>query len=201
MPTTTDNTTKASPSKGKTGGATKVPESVFGQNLDYRDLKPQWDKFLGRNRSTFESDLLRIASRQIKLDAIAEMALDKVRDSFSADEDTLRRLITRKGWATELMNVNKRLNRLRLSDNKRLVLSEVYPALLEQALGCEDVDEAITDEIGFANDIVVLLEKEGGPLEMFAREIVNRVGEKRRINFTEDNILRDLVANQVRAGL
>ena len=154
-----------------------------------------------RDRTDAESNLLRITTRISKLDPIAEAALAKVRAEFSTEENELRERISDQGWATELAAVNKRINRLRFSENKRMVLAEVYPAILADLLKRKDAAKSVKDEIGFTNDVMFELERENGPLDLFAQEIVKRVGDKHRINFTDDNVLRDLVAHQVRDGL
>ena len=114
--------------------------------------------------------------------------------------DALRKKISQKGWATELLSVNKRINSLRLSENKRVVLAAVYPYLLYKILTNDASDESVSDAVGFTNEVLFEFERQGGALDIFAQEIVVLVGAKNRINLTQDNVLRDLVAHQVRAG-
>lgn len=169
--------------------------------LDFGDLKPVWDKLRNTQRIDSGSGLLRVTVRLNKLDPMAKMALERVKAEFKADQTALRRLISQKGWATELDRVIKRINNLRMSENKRVILAAVYPYLLNQLLEQPDANEEVHDDIGFTEAVLFELEREGGPLDVFAQEVVQLVGNKHRVNFTEDNVLRDLVANQVRAGL
>lgn len=174
---------------------------VLGRALDFGDLKPVWGKLIDKKRPDAESGLLRITTRISKLDPIAELALAKIKQTFSTNEAALRKLITRKGWATEVDRVTKRINGLRISENKRVVLAQVYPYLLNTLLSCNEAEKEVKDEIGFTDAVLFELERENGPLDKFSQEVVKLVGAKHRINFTEDNVLRDLIAHQVRAGL
>jgi hypothetical protein len=61
--------------------------------------------------------------------------------------------------------------------------------------------EEIKDDKGFVNAILFELERKDGPLDIFSQELVKLVGAKHRINITEDNVLRDLIAHQVRVSL
>lgn len=169
--------------------------------LDFGDLKPVWDKLRNTQRADSGSSLLRVTVRLTKLDPIAKMAIDQIKEQFKTDETVLRRVISQKGWATELDRVIKRINSLRMSENKRVILAEVYPYLLSQLLQQPDANEEVHDDIGFTEAVLFELEREGGPLDAFAQAVVKLVGNKHRVNFTEDNVLRDLVAHQVRAGL
>ena len=174
---------------------------AVGRALDFGDLKPVWGKLIDKKRPDAESGLLRITTRISKLDPIAELALAKMKQTFSTNEAALRKLITRKGWATEVDRVTKRINVLRISENKRVVLAQVYPYLLNTLLSCNEAEKEVKDEIGFTDAVLFELERENGPLDKFSQEVVKLVGAKHRINFTEDNVLRDLIAHQVRAGL
>lgn len=187
---------------GGSSSASKVtaPEIVLSR-LDYVDLKDVWGRLSVKKRENSENNLLRITSRIKKLDPVADVALSKTRKSFTFNEEALRQEISRRGLATELHKVNKRINALRIGENKRLILSMVYPHILHSLLQCKDDNSAVEDEVGFTNDVLFELEKEGGALDVFSQELVKLVGEKHRINFTDDNVLRDLVADQVRAGL
>ncbi|AZZ92057.1 hypothetical protein EUZ85_15520 [Hahella sp. KA22] len=169
--------------------------------LDFGDLKNEWSKLLEKQRPDAESNLLKVNVRASKIDPLAEAALSKVKEAYSTNENTLRKLITRKGWATELDRVIKRINSLRISESKRVVLAAVYPALLNKLLSCSGADEEVKDEMGFTDSVLFELEREDGPLDRFAQEVVKLVGAKHRINFAEDNVLCDLIAHQVRAGL
>jgi hypothetical protein len=200
MATTTDEKAKPTQLSARTAAAS-ARESQRVSQLDYKDLKDEWKKIIQKDRTDAESNLLRITTRISKLDPIAEAALAKVRAEFSTEENELRERISDQGWATELAAVNKHINRLRFSENKRMVLAEVYPAILADLLKRKDAAKSVKDEIGFTNDVMFELERENGPLDLFAQEIVKRVGDKHRINFTDDNVLRDLVAHQVRDGL
>ncbi|CBL45779.1 Conserved hypothetical protein [gamma proteobacterium HdN1] len=196
-----DDKKKAEPATNQpaTPAATTSPNA--GKALDFGDLKPVWGKLIDKNRPGAESNLLRITTRSIKLDPIAELALAKVKQTFSANESALRKLISSKGYATEIDRVTKRLNRQRISENKRVVLALVYPYLLNTLLSCNDADQEIKDETGFAEAVLFELERENGPLDVFSKEVVKLVGAKHRIDFAADNVLRDLVAYQVRAAL
>jgi hypothetical protein len=171
------------------------------KRLDYGDLKEVWGKMLDTQRPDAEAELLRISSRLTKLDPLAELALAKVKKKFTYSAASIRRLIVSKGIATELDRVQKRLNGLRLSDNKRLVLSAVYPALLANLLDDDNVDEEIKDEKGFADAVLFELERKNGPLDTFAQELVKLVATKNRINLADDNVLGELIAHQVRVNL
>jgi len=185
-------------------GAVNTPnpgDIVVGKALDFGDLKPVWGKLIDKKRPDAESGLLRITTRISKLDPIAELALAKIKQTFSTNEAALRKLITRKGWATEVDRVTKRINGLRISENKRVILAQVYPYVLNTLLSCNEAEKEVKDEIGFTEAVLFELERENGPLDKFSQEVVKLVGAKHRINFTEDNVLRDLIAHQVRAGL
>lgn len=191
---------------GSSPGSANVANTTAGplivdRVLDFGDLKPVWDKLRNTQRIDSGSSLLRVTVRLNKLDPMAKMALERVKAEFKADQTALRRLISQKGWATELDRVIKRINNLRMSENKRVILAAVYPYLLNQLLEQPDANEEVHDDIGFTEAVLFELEREGGPLDVFAQEVVQLVGNKHRVNFTEDNVLRDLVANQVRAGL
>lgn len=159
------------------------------------------------SRATFsKSNLLYISSRISNLDPVAEQALKRVKDSVEATPQVARKvldMVAKKGWATELVAVNKRLNRLHMSENKRLVLAAVYPALLADLLsyGDKEVEESLKDTVGFADSVIYKLEDKDGALDLFAEEIVDGICEKNRISFKDEEHLRDLVTYQVRAGL
>lgn len=169
--------------------------------LDFGDLKPVWDKLRNTQRTDSGTSLLKISVRLNKLDPMAVSALEEVKAQFKTDEAALRRLISQKGWATELDRVIKRINNLRMSENKRVILAAAYPCLLSQLLNAADANEEVNDDIGFTEAVLYELEREGGPLDVFAQALVQLVGTKHRVSFTDDNVLRDLVAHQVRAGL
>src|SRR3990167_9571712 len=69
---------------------------AVGRALDFGDLKPVWGKLIDKKRPDAESGLLRITTRISKLDPIAELALAKMKQTFSTNEAALRKLITRK---------------------------------------------------------------------------------------------------------
>lgn len=198
---------------GKTGKSTNSSLDIKHlEILDFKDLQPTWTKLLEKNRLDAENNLLKVTVRINKLDPIAELALAKVKKQFQTDETELRNRITQLGLATALDRVIKRINSLRLSENKRVILAAVYPYLLADKLKySEEVDyewdfneaikKEVEDDLGFTDSILFALESKDGPLAMFAVEVVKLVGAKHRISFTEDNVLRDLIAHQVRAGL
>ena len=185
--------------KPPASGTDTSASDVLDKPLDFGDLKPTWDKL--RERPGSESSLLKVTTRISKLDPIAAQALSNVKKAFPVDQEALRKLITNKGWATELDRVIKRINGLRISENKRVILAAVYPSLLKTLLCSEQADREVKDDAGFAEALMFEFERENGPLDKFAQEVVKLVGTKHRINFAADNILRDLVAHQVRAGL
>lgn len=204
MATTNEKTKKTVTSSRTTGSSSasniSTPD-IRIDRLDYVDLKDVWGRLSVKKRENSESNLLRITSRIKKLDTVAELALGKTSESFKYNEEDLRHYISSRGLATELHKVNKRINALRVGENKRLILSMVYPHILHSLLKRKDDNSAIEDDVGFTNDVLYELEKEGGALDVFSQELVKLIGEKHRINFTDDNVLRDLVADQVRAGL
>jgi len=180
----------------------KPPKTMVIKNLDFGDLKPVWNKMLDSQRPDAEAGLLKVTSRLTSIDPLAEKALVKVKKKFSYSASNIRKLIASKGITTELDRVLKRINNLRMSENKRLVLSVVYPALLAHLLSDDDfTEEEVKDEKGFADAILFELERRHGPLDMFAQELVKLVGDKHRINITEDNVMCDLIAHQIRVNL
>ncbi len=180
----------------------KPPKTMVIKNLDFGDLKPVWNKMLDNQRPDAEAGLLKVTTRLTAIDPLAEKALAKVKKKFSYSASNVRKLIASKGITTELDRVLKRINSLRMSENKRLVLSAVYPALLAMVLGDDDfTDEEVKDDKGFVDAILFELERKNGPLDVFAQELVKLVGDKHRINITEDNVMCDLIAHQVRVNL
>lgn len=180
----------------------KPPKSMVIKNLDFGDLKPVWNKMLDNQRPDAEAGLLKVTTRLTAIDPLAEKALAKVKKKFSYSASNVRKLIASKGITTELDRVLKRINSLRMSENKRLVLSAVYPALLAIVLGDDDfTEEEVKDDKGFVDAILFELERKNGPLDVFAQELVKLVGDKHRINITEDNVMCDLIAHQVRVSL
>jgi hypothetical protein len=182
------------------GSGPTTPAGAVRKPLDFGDLQDAWGDLIEKARPGAESNLLKVTTRTTRLDPIAQTALAVVKDNFSADEEKLRELIT-KGWATKLDRVIKRINAMRISENKRVILAAVYPYLLFTLLDSVEADKKVQDEVGFTEAVLFELERQDGPLDTFAQEAVKLVGAKHRINFTEDNVLRDLVAHQVRAGL
>lgn len=182
--------------------ARKQPKANGIRNLDFSDLKPVWHKMLDKQRPDAEAGLLKVTTRITTLDPIAEQALAKVRKKFPYTATNVRKIIANKGITTELDRVLKRINSLRMSENKRLVLAAVYPALLVELLDDEDLTaEEVKDEKGFCDAILFELERKNGPLDVFSQELVKAVGTKNRINITEDNVMCDLIAHQVRVNL
>lgn len=180
----------------------KPPKAIGIKNLDFGDLKPMWNKMLDSQRPDAEAGLLKVTTRLTSIDPIAEQALAKVKKKFSYSAASVRKLIANKGITSELDRVLKRINSLRISENKRLVLSAVYPALLAIKLGDDNfTEEEVKDEKGFCDAILFELERKNGPLDFFSQEIVKAVGSKNRINITEDSVICDLIAHQVRVNL
>lgn len=185
-----------------TAEARKQPKTIAIKHLDFGDLKPVWNKMLDNQRPDAEAGLLKVTTRLTALDPLAEKALAKVKKKFSYSASNVRKLIASKGITTELDRVLKRINNLRMSENKRLVLSAVYPALLAIVLGDDDfTEEEVKDDKGFADAILFELERKNGPLDAFAQELVKLVSDKHRINIAEDNVMGDLIAHQVRVNL
>lgn len=180
----------------------KPPKTIAIKNLDFGDLKPVWNKMLDSQRPDAEAGLLRVTTRLTTIDPLAEKALAKVKKKFSYSATNVRKLIASKGITTELDAVLKRINGLRISENKRLVLSAVYPALLAILIGDDDfTEEEVKDEKGFVNAILFELERKHGPLDVFSQELVKLVSDKHRININDDNVMCDLIAYQVRVNL
>jgi hypothetical protein len=187
-------------------GSNSAPTSttsplVIDRVLDFGDLKPVWDKLRNTQRTDSGTSLFNVTVRLNKLDPMALAALEQVKEQFKTDQAALRRLISQKGWATELDRVIKRINNLRISENKRVILAAVYPYILSKLLAQPDANKEVYDDIGFTDAVLYELERESGPLDVFAQRLVAIVGTKNRVNFTDDNVLRDLVAHQVRSGL
>ncbi len=192
-------------STGKTTSAIGnniVLSPIIGTRLDFKDLGDRWDRVLESQRTSSEYGLFKIRERVTNLDPIAVKALEVVKETFAANEDELKALITSKGWATELDRVVKRINRARISENKKMILSRCYAAILSSLLDEDTPDEEVKDDAGFVDAVLFELESKDGPIDIFVRAVVDLVGAKNRIQFSEDNsIMRDLIANQVRAGL
>jgi hypothetical protein len=180
--------------------------------LDFKDLKTTWSLLLDKNRLDAENNLLKVTVRINKLDPIAELALAQIKKQFQTDETKLRDRIAQLGLGTALDRVIKRINSLRISENKRVILAAVYPHLLAEKLKSskegeyewafnEAIKKEVEDDLGFTDSILFALESNEGPLAIFSKEVVKLVGAKHRISFTDDNVLRDLIAHQVRAAL
>lgn len=192
--------------------ATKAPATRrvrdTEKKLDFADLKNEWGGLLDKLRPDTESGLLHVTTRINKLDPIAEKALATVKEQFSCSsvEERMRKLVSSKGWATELDKAIKRINRLRMSENKRVVLAAVYPGILHEVLTSSNLSDAdanklVKDDKGVVEEILFELEKKNGALDVFAQTIVELVGQKNRVKFTQDNVMRNLITHQVRVSL
>ena len=116
-------------------------------------------------------------------------------------EKQVRAFIVSKGIASEVKKVTQRLNARRMTDGRRWVLRETYVLLLarlfqdkmaeiEDARSFRDnravIKELVDDDLGVAEKVMLDLEAEDGPLDVFASLIVktvmkhNRIGEARR---------------------
>ncbi len=228
MATTIDDTSEKKLAAKHTRGRATVADKY--QAEDELGVLGNYKVSLGNlleRRPTFsKTNLLYITTRFSKIDPLAEQALTNVKNTLDATPQKAKQVIekvTKKGWATELMAVNKRLNRLQISENKRLVLAAVYPAILFELLDCEDIyagslknekgsdkqhrdpdkqiEESLEDTVGFTDNVIYRLEEKDGALDLFAEEIVNGVCDKNRIDFSEEAHLRDLIIYQVREGL
>jgi hypothetical protein len=197
---------KAKPAVQKRSAGMVLEDPFLSVNkLDFKNLQVEWGKLIQQTHPRISDRLLKINTRVKSLDPLAKRALAVLDNQFAADEGALRKLVMDNGWATELSRVTKRLNAMRISENKRLILSQVYSALLQTLLSAESAGSKLKDDIGFSSEILFELEKEGGPLDVFARELVRQVGRKHRIDLADEehgcNVLCDLVAHQVRTSL
>jgi hypothetical protein len=192
---------------------------------DYDDdkVKDRWKKIIERQREELETDVLQITRPRAKLDPIASEILDGLcarlisRDAQTKEgatgksttpeelEKQVRAFIVEKGIASEVKKVTQRLNARRMTDGRRWVLSETYVFLLARlfqdkaGLKAEELEELMGDDLGVAEKIMLDLEAENGPLDVFANLIVKSVMERNRIG--KSKTLQELVAQQVRAAI
>lgn len=193
---------------------------------DYDDekVKERWKKIIDRQREDLETDVLAITRPRAKLDAIAKEALDALcaklikheannkesgasKVSTPSDlEKKVRAYIVEKGIASEVKKVTQRLNAQRMTDGRRWVLSATYIFLLaklfQDSVGeikAGNIEELMADDLGVAEKIMLDLEAENGPLDVFANLIVKAVMERNRIN--KSKTLLELVSQQVRSAI
>lgn len=133
--------------------------------------------------------------------------------------------IVKKGIASEVKKVTDRLNARRMTDARRWVLATTYglaklfqdkagretlykaardkvsalESQLHQAQNQKELEELVEDDLGVAEKIMLDLEEEGGPLDVFANLIVKSVIERNRIK--QSNTFIGLVSQQVRSAI
>jgi hypothetical protein len=129
-------------------------------------------------------------------------------------EKKVRAYILRKGIASKVNQVTQRLNRLHMTDGRRWVLSAAYIYLLAKVFrfgsgksygeAGSDVEaggihELINDDLGVTEKIMLDLEADGGPMDLFSKMVVEAIMDFN--NVKKSNILRNLVAQQVRSTI
>lgn len=189
--------------------------------IDYDDdkVKGRWKKILDRQREELDTNVLTITPPRARLDAIAKEVLDtlcsKLIKMHNPGKDTganpsstpdelekqVRAYITEKGFASEVKKVTDRLNARRITDGRRWVLSTTYVFLLAKLFQdrSAEIDDLIKDDLGVAEKVMLDLEAEAGPLDVFANLVVKSVMERNRIS--KSKTLLDLVAQQVRSAI
>lgn len=200
------------------------PSSARSRTLaklpDYDDdkVKERWKKIIDRQREEFETDVLQISKPRSKLDPIAQEALEvlcarllrsepQTKEASNKTitpkelEKQLRAFIVEKGIASEVKKVTQRLNARRMTDGRRWVLTETYVFLLVRLFQdkAEEIEELVDDDLGVAEKVMLDLEAENGPLDVFANLIVKAVMERNRIG--KSRTLQELVAQQVRSAI
>lgn len=188
---------------------------------DYDDdkVKERWKKIIDRQREDLETDVLQITKPRAKLDPIAREALDVLaaklckhdaqfreggsnKGATTGDlEKQVREYIVEKGIASEVKKVTQRLNARRMTDGRRWVLTATYVFLLAKLFQdkADEIEDLMEDDLGVADKIMLDLEAENGPLDVFASLIVKEVMERNRIG--KSKTLQELVAQQVRGAI
>lgn len=189
--------------------------------IDYDDekVKGRWKKIIDRQREDLETDVLTISRPRSKLDPIAKAALETLfaklvkNDTQNKEgaagkastpeelEKQVRAYITEKGIASEVKKVTDRLNARRISDGRRWVLTTTYVFLLAKLFQdrADEIEELMKDDLGVVEKVILDLEAEGGPLDVFANLIVKSIMERNRIN--KSKTLLELVSQQVRSAI
>jgi hypothetical protein len=188
--------------------------------IDFDDAKvtDRWKKLITSKREIVVTDVLRISVPRTKLDPIAKAALDKLvvrlielqpagsglDHKTPADLETLvRDTITREGIAVHVKKITDRLNARRITDTRRLVLEKTYVFLMwklfrEQTGQTDSLKKIMKDDLGVAERIILDLEAERGPFDVFTNLIVDSVMERNRIN--KSKTLQELASQKVRAA-
>ena len=207
---TTDEKSKAgetaTAAKGHaTQGVVCPPEDTSGE---IAELRPYWDRVISQKRRTTEQALLDIHYPGRQIDAIAEAALDAVAKNFATDRVALIALITRRGWATEIDAVTRRLNRQRLGEVRQRVLAVSYPWILARLLQSGEAAEPVrvktrevADTLGFANAVVFELDRDDGPVHAFVGAIAEEVIRRRRLNIPLESVTAQLLTHKLRARI
>ncbi len=209
-------------------GAESVDASgrrIVARIPDYDDdkVKERWKKIIDRKREELETDVLQVTKPRAKLDQIAQAVLDILvvklihRDSSGKEnaairtttpedlEKQVRAVIVEKGIASEVKKVTQRLNARRITDGRRWVLNTTYVYLLaklfhEKAnMPIKEFEELMADDLGVTEKILLDLEAEDGPLDLFTTLVVKSVMERNRIS--KSKTLLALVAQQVRSTI
>ena len=136
-----------------------------------------------------------IQTRQLKMDPIARKALDRTRNYFTGGQDkdlekAVLAIIQDEGWATEVSQVTKRLNRMGLSDLRRQVLAATYVPTLYHLFTKGSVDT--DDTLGFSEAVLFFQEQdqiqgqepgevEPSPLTKFYHEVLDIVVKENRL--------------------
>ncbi|MBI3774937.1 MAG: hypothetical protein HY273_05185 [Gammaproteobacteria bacterium] len=189
--------------------------------IDYDDekVKGRWKKIMDRQREELDTDVLTITPPRARLDVIAKTVLDTlcaklIKQAYPNKEGTankpgtpaelekqVRAYITEKGYASEVKKVTDRLNARRITDGRRWVLSTTYIFLLAKLFQerATEIEELIKDDLGVAEKIMLDLEAEDGPLDVFANLVVKSVMERNRIG--KSKTLLELVSQQVRSAI
>lgn len=195
--------------------------SRTGKVIDYDDekVKGRWKKIMDRRREELDTDVLTITPPRAKLDPIAKAVLEilcvkliksghqgkeagaNLPSTPAELEKQVRAYITEKGIASEVKKVTDRLNARRITDGRRWVLATTYIFLLAKLFQdrAGEIEELIKDDLGVAEKVMLDLEAEGGPLDVFANLVVKSVMERNRIN--KSKTLLELVAQQVRSAI
>ena len=208
------------PSGAGTPGETAPGPTVRPVELidfDNEKLRVNWRKIIDSQRKGVDTDVLKITPPRAKLDPIARGALESLRAklierSQSTDqshgpslpqdvEKSVRTFITVKGIASEVKKVTDRLNARRITDGRRWVLATAYEFLLADLFHdrADQLKKLIQDDLGVAEKILLELEANGGPLDLFVNLIVESVMERNRIH--PSITLTEIVSQQVRAAI
>jgi len=204
---------------GKETTGAKMSRTVKLIDYDDEKVKGRWKKIMDRRREELDTDVLTITPPRAKLDPIAKAVLETlcvklIKSGYQGKEGganmpstpaelekQVRAYITEKGIASEVKKVTDRLNARRITDGRRWVLATTYIFLLAKLFQdrAGEIEELIKDDLGVAEKVMLDLEAEGGPLDVFANLVVKSVMERNRIN--KSKTLLELVAQQVRSAI